>query len=107
VDDWVGGVIPNLGHSKGRDPKYAKIVDLYWHVKEMIAYNIGKQEVNHVIKKLKQMESKYDAFTNVILTGDEKENGEEDNVQKETPYVTVVEMEVGTTSNPINLDIEA
>ena len=39
VDDVVGLVIPDLGHLRDQDSKYAKIVDLYWHVKDMIACN--------------------------------------------------------------------
>lgn len=45
VDAEVGRVIPDPGHSRGRDSKFSKIVDLYWHVKEMVASKIGREEV--------------------------------------------------------------
>jgi hypothetical protein len=43
VDDVVGFVIIEPQYSRGWDSKYAKIVDLYWHVKDKIACNIGKE----------------------------------------------------------------
>jgi hypothetical protein len=48
VDEVVGWVIPDPRHSRGRDSKYAKIVDLYWHVKEIIACNMGREEANPI-----------------------------------------------------------
>lgn len=45
VDAEVGRVIPDPGHSRGRDSKFAKIVDLYWHVKEMVTSKIRREEV--------------------------------------------------------------
>lgn len=55
VDEEVGKVISDHGHSRSRDLKYAKMVDLYWHVKEMMASNFGRQEIHPIMEKLDQM----------------------------------------------------
>jgi len=75
VDEWVGKLIPNLGHSKGRDSKHVKIINLYRDVKEIMASNLGRQENNTILEKLDQMEENYDAFITTILTSNEEGSG--------------------------------
>lgn len=43
VDEEIERIIPNPGHSSGRDYKYTETLDLYWHVKEFISYIIERK----------------------------------------------------------------
>jgi hypothetical protein len=44
VDGRVGDIIPNLGCTINRDTKFYRTVELYWHVKAMVAQGRMPQE---------------------------------------------------------------
>jgi hypothetical protein len=81
-------------------------VDLYWHVKEMVASNIGRQEANLISEKLDQMEAKYDASIIAILTSDE-DSDEKDDARKTALDAAAEGKEAGTPSDPIALETDA
>jgi len=69
VDDVVGFVILERQYSRGRDSKYAKIVDLEWHVKDKIACNVGKELSKEIPI---QVEKRYYALFNATLGTNER-----------------------------------
>jgi hypothetical protein len=52
VDEQVGDIVPDLGCTRNRDTKFHRTVELYWHVKTMVATGMLPKE--HDYKKLIQ-----------------------------------------------------
>ena len=107
VDDVVGFVILERQYSRGRDSKYAIIVDLEWHVKDKIACNLGKELSKEIPI---QVEKKYYALFNATLGTNERHCDEvthvEDVVANEGTTEDVFFMKVRIPSNLINLYVD-
>jgi hypothetical protein len=107
VDDVVGFVILERRYSRGQDSKYAKIVDLEWHVKDKIDCNIGKELSKEIPI---QVEKRYYALFNAILGTNERHCDEvthvEDVAANEGTTEDVFVTKVKIPSNLINLDFD-
>lgn len=94
--------IPYLGHPYGRDSKYAKILDLYWHIKELISCSIDHVEIKKaaIMKKLEQLDNKFRGQRlKKEMLGDDTDAEDEEGAHHE--------QETGTLETPTDLDADS
>jgi hypothetical protein len=48
VDEEVGGIVPDLGCTRNKDAKFNRTVELYWHVKIVVALGMLPKEKEYM-----------------------------------------------------------